>query len=105
MLHLITLPIMVNSLLHQCYNPILATVADNLDLKSVCHSAEALATKGNIADPEYRSFHQVSTMLDGACLPNQLASSAFKPIRMAQEICALMASGAYCIAPGDKDTH
>ena len=60
MLHLITLPIMVNSLLHQCYNPILATVANNLDLESVCHSAEVLAAKGSIADPEYCSFHQVS---------------------------------------------
>ncbi|KAL3140265.1 hypothetical protein ABBQ38_004534 [Trebouxia sp. C0009 RCD-2024] len=49
---------MVNSLLHQCYNPILATVANNLDLESVCHSAEILAAKGNIADPEYRNFHQ-----------------------------------------------
>ena len=51
---------MVNSLLTQCYNPILATVADNLDFKSVCHSAEVLAGQGSITDPSYRSFHQVS---------------------------------------------
>ncbi|KAL3153833.1 hypothetical protein ABBQ32_013409 [Trebouxia sp. C0010 RCD-2024] len=41
-----------------CYNPILATVANNLDLKSVCHSAEVLAAKGSIVDPEYCNFHQ-----------------------------------------------
>ena len=59
MLHLITQPIMVNSLLTQCYNPILATVADNLDFKSVCRSAEMLAGQGSVADPNYSNFHQV----------------------------------------------
>lgn len=50
---------MVNSLLTQCYNPILATVADNLDFKSVCRSAEMLAGQGSVADPNYSNFHQV----------------------------------------------
>ena len=60
MLHLIALPIMANSFLTQCYNPILATVADNLDFKSVCRSAEVLAGRGSVADPNYSKIHQVS---------------------------------------------
>lgn len=60
MLHLITLPIMVNSLLTQCYNPVLATVANTLDFKAICHSAEVLASQGSIADPNYSRLQQVS---------------------------------------------
>ena len=39
---------------------ILATVADNLDFKSVCRSAEVLAGQGSAADPNYSKLHQVS---------------------------------------------
>lgn len=59
MLHLIMLPIMFNSLLTQCYNPVLATVADSLDFKAICRSAEVLASQDSIADPNYSKFHQV----------------------------------------------
>lgn len=58
LLHLITLPVMINSILTQCYNPILATVADNLDFKILSCSAERLAGQGNIADPNYSAFYQ-----------------------------------------------
>lgn len=59
MLHLITLPLLANSLLTQCYNPMLAIVADNLDLTAVCNSAEALSVRGSIADPNFRPIDQV----------------------------------------------
>ncbi len=60
MLHLVTLPALMNSLLTQCYKSIMATLADNLDLTSVCQCAKALADQGSIADPNYRPYHQVS---------------------------------------------
>ncbi|KAL0023606.1 hypothetical protein WJX77_006297 [Trebouxia sp. C0004] len=58
LLHLVTLPALMNSLLTQCYNPIMATLADNLDLASICRCAKALADQGSIADPNYRPYHQ-----------------------------------------------
>ncbi len=50
----------MNFLLTQCYNPIIATLADNLDMASVCQCAKALADQGSVADPNYRPYHQVS---------------------------------------------
>ena len=56
---MITLPVIVNSVLNQYYNPILAVVADNLDFKSVCQCVRALAAQGSIADPNYQAYKQV----------------------------------------------
>ncbi len=67
MLHLVTLPALMNSLLTHCYNPIMATLADNLDLTSVCQCAKALADQGSIADPNYRPYHQVSDVNSVLC--------------------------------------
>ena len=55
-----TMPIIVNSVLNHYYNPILATVADNLDFASVCHCVRALAAEGTIADPNYQAHKQVT---------------------------------------------
>ena len=45
LLHLITLPALMNSVLKQFYNPVLATVADNLDMHAVCEAVEKLDTQ------------------------------------------------------------
>lgn len=42
LLHLITLPVLKNSLLKQFYNPVLTTVADNLDMQSLCEAIAEL---------------------------------------------------------------
>ena len=59
LLHLITLPVMMNSLLSQCYNPILETLADNLDFQSVSQCVHSLAAQASISDPNYRADFQV----------------------------------------------
>ena len=58
-MHLLTLPALQNSLLTQCYNPMLATVADSLDITAVCQAAEALARRDSITDRNYSSYHEV----------------------------------------------
>ena len=38
----------------------LATIADNLDFKTLCQCADLLADQGSIADSNYTSYHHVS---------------------------------------------
>lgn len=59
MLHLITLPALMNSVLTHCYNPILAIVANNLDMAAVCESARQLSMQRSIADSSYSPVNQV----------------------------------------------
>ena len=54
LLHLITLPALMNSVLKQFYNPVLATVADNLDMHAVCEAVEKLDAQYRKIVPEVR---------------------------------------------------
>ena len=60
LIHLVTLPALVSSVLTQLFNPVLSTVADNLDLKAVCQRVLSLASQRTLTDPNYKAFHQVS---------------------------------------------
>ena len=68
LLHLVTLPALVNSLLTQCYNPIVAVLADNLDLTAICDCASSLAARGSIADTMYQLHHQVRDYSTCLCM-------------------------------------
>ena len=60
LIHLVTLPVLVSSVLTQLFNPVLSTVADNLDLEAVCQRVLSLASQRSLTDPNYKAFHQVS---------------------------------------------
>ena len=63
LLRLVTLPAVMNSVLTQCYNPILATVADNLDMQAVSQSVRLLAAQGSIADPHFIGAYEVGSLV------------------------------------------
>ena len=68
MLHLVTLPVLMNSLLTQCYNPILATIANNLDMNAVCDCIQQLSLRGSIGDRNLRPYDQVCHMTYLLCI-------------------------------------
>lgn len=54
LLHLVTLPPLMNSVLKQFYNPILTTIADNLDMQAMCEAVEELDTQYTKSMPQVR---------------------------------------------------
>lgn len=54
LLHLLTLHALMTSVLKQFYNPMLTTIADNLDLQAVCEAVEQLDKRYTMSIPQVR---------------------------------------------------
>ncbi|KAL3153759.1 hypothetical protein ABBQ32_013348 [Trebouxia sp. C0010 RCD-2024] len=52
LLNLVTLPALMNSVLKQFYNPVLTTVADNLDMQAMCEAVEKLDAQYTKSTPQ-----------------------------------------------------
>lgn len=71
LLHLLTLPTFANTVLNQCYNPILTVVESSLDMREVCKCVLDLGKQGLVIRPrqtQVRSFHQTWQLCPSQCV-------------------------------------